>query len=220
MDNEPMQPRVLIIGAGFGGLSAARALAKVPVDITVVDRRNFHLFQPLLYQVATAGLNPSDIAWPIRSVLRDQANARVLLGEVIGVDPAKKEAILDDGRRLAYDWLILATGATHNYFGHDDWASVAPGLKRVDDATLIRRRILVAFERAENTTDEADLRHRRRGPDRRRARRRDCRACAPRLGLGFPRHRSAVGAHRADRGRRARAAGLPTRARRLRDARA
>jgi len=150
-----VRPRVLIIGAGFGGLSAARALAKSPVDITVVDRRNFHLFQPLLYQVATAGLNPSDIAWPIRSVLRDQANARVLLGEVADLDSTKREAILDDGRRLAYDWLILATGATHNYFGHDDWAAVAPGLKRVDDATLIRRRILVAFERAENATDEA-----------------------------------------------------------------
>jgi NADH:ubiquinone reductase (H+-translocating) len=147
-------PRVLIVGAGFGGLTAARALEKAPVDVTVVDRRNFHLFQPLLYQVATAGLNPSDIAWPIRSVLRDQANARVLLGEVTGIDAARREAILDDGRRLAYDWLILATGATHTYFGHDEWASVAPGLKRVDDATLIRRRILVAFERAENTTDE------------------------------------------------------------------
>ena len=147
--------RVLIIGAGFGGLTAARELARAPADITIVDRRNFHLFQPLLYQVATAGLNPSDIAWPIRSVLRDQANARVLLGEVTGIDTGTREAILDDGRRLACDWLIVATGATHNYFGHDDWAAVAPGLKRVDDATLIRRRILVAFERAENTVDEA-----------------------------------------------------------------
>jgi NADH dehydrogenase len=150
--------RVLIVGAGFGGLTAARELEKAPVDITVVDRRNFHLFQPLLYQVATAGLNPSDIAWPIRSVLRDQANARVLLGEVTGIDTPKRQAVLDDGRRLDYDWLILATGATHNYFGHDDWASLAPGLKRVDDATLIRRRILVAFERAENSTDEAERR--------------------------------------------------------------
>ena len=149
------RPRILIIGAGFGGLTAARELARAPADITIVDRRNFHLFQPLLYQVATAGLNPSDIAWPIRSVLRDQANARVLLGEVTGIDTGRREAILDDGRRLACDWLIVATGATHNYFGHDDWAAVAPGLKRVDDATLIRRRILVAFERAENTVDEA-----------------------------------------------------------------
>jgi len=153
-----MTAKVLIIGAGFGGLTAARELAKAPVDITVVDRRNFHLFQPLLYQVATAGLNPSDIAWPIRSVLRDQANARVMLGEVTGIDTAQREAILDDGRRLAWDWLVLATGATHNYFGHDDWAAVAPGLKRVDDATLIRRRILVAFERAENTDNEAQRR--------------------------------------------------------------
>ena len=150
--------RVLIIGAGFAGLTAARELAKAPVDVTVVDRRNFHLFQPLLYQVATAGLNPADIAWPIRSVLRDQANARVLLGEVTGLDTARKEAVLDDGRRLAYDWLIVATGATHNYFGRDDWAAVAPGLKRVDDATLIRRRILLAFERAENSSDEAERR--------------------------------------------------------------
>jgi NADH dehydrogenase len=154
----PERPRILIVGAGFGGLTVARELAKSPVDITVVDRRNFHLFQPLLYQVATAGLNPSDIAWPIRSVLRDQANARVLLGEVVGIDAAKREAVLDDGRRLAYDWLVLATGATHNYFGHDDWAAVAPGLKRVDDATLIRRRVLLAFERAENSTDEGERR--------------------------------------------------------------
>jgi NADH dehydrogenase len=150
--------RVLIVGAGFGGLTVARQLAKAPVDVTVVDRRNFHLFQPLLYQVATAGLNPSDIAWPIRSVLRDQANARVLLGEVTGIDTTAREALLDDGRRLGYDWLVIATGATHNYFGHDDWAGVAAGLKRVDDATLIRRRILLAFERAENSTDEAERR--------------------------------------------------------------
>ena len=124
--------------------------------MTVVDRRNFHLFQPLLYQVATAGLNPADIAWPIRSVLRDQANARVLLGEVAGIDTAARVARLDDGRSLDYDFLVLATGATHNYFGHDEWAGVAPGLKRVDDATLIRRRILLAFERAETAASEAE----------------------------------------------------------------
>jgi NADH:ubiquinone reductase (H+-translocating) len=150
------RPQVLIVGAGFGGLACARGLRKAPVAVTVVDRRNFHLFQPLLYQVATAGLNPSDIAWPIRSVLRDQTNARVLLAEVTGIDTTAREALLDDGRRLAWDWLVLATGATHNYFGHDDWAAVAPGLKRVDDATLIRRRILLAFERAEGTSDPAE----------------------------------------------------------------
>jgi NADH dehydrogenase len=158
MSQEPGRPRVLIVGAGFGGLSAARALAKAPVDVTVVDRRNFHLFQPLLYQVATAGLNPSDVAWPVRGILNRQANARVLLGEVNGVDAVAREASLADGRRLAYDWLIIATGATHNYFGNDRWAPIAPGLKRVDDATLIRRRILLAFERAENSTDAGERR--------------------------------------------------------------
>ncbi|MDR3417437.1 MAG: NAD(P)/FAD-dependent oxidoreductase [Nevskia sp.] len=152
------RPQVLIVGAGFGGLSAARALAAAPVDVTVVDRRNFHLFQPLLYQVATAGLNPSDVAWPVRSILSRQANARVLLGEVCGVDSQRREVLLNDGRRLPYDWLILATGATHNYFGNDQWAPFAPGLKRIDDATLIRRRILLAFERAENTDDPAERR--------------------------------------------------------------
>ncbi len=159
MPQTSSRPQVLIVGAGFGGLSAAQALAKAAVDVTVVDRRNFHLFQPLLYQVATAGLNPSDVAWPVRSILSRQANARVLLGEVSGVDPARSQVQLTDGRQLAYDWLILATGATHNYFGNDRWAPIAPGLKRVDDATLIRRRILLAFERAENTED-ADERRR------------------------------------------------------------
>ena len=150
------RPRVVIVGAGFGGLSAAMALARVPVDVTVIDRRNFHLFQPLLYQVATAGLNPSDVAWPIRSVLRDQANTRVLLGEVCGVDLPARRVKLSDGREEPYDWLILATGATHTYFGHDEWSGVAPGLKRIDDATLIRRRILLAFEHAENAMSEED----------------------------------------------------------------
>ncbi len=149
------RPRVVIVGAGFGGLSAAMALARVPVDVTVIDRRNFHLFQPLLYQVATAGLNPADVAWPIRSVLRDQANTRVLLGEVCGVDTAARKVLLTEGREEPYDWLILATGATHTYFGHDEWSGVAPGLKRIDDATLIRRRILLAFEHAESAMNEA-----------------------------------------------------------------
>ncbi|HEX4871264.1 MAG TPA: NAD(P)/FAD-dependent oxidoreductase [Nevskiaceae bacterium] len=147
------RPRVVIVGAGFGGLSAARALAGAAVQVTVVDRRNFHLFQPLLYQVATAGLNPADIAWPIRSLLRDQANAEVVLGEVSGIERTAREVLLSDGRRLPYDYLVLATGATHNYFGHPEWEAVAPGLKRVDDATLIRRRVLLAFERAEASGD-------------------------------------------------------------------
>jgi NADH dehydrogenase len=151
----PSRKKVVIVGAGFGGLTTAQSLAKADVDMTVVDRRNFHLFQPLLYQVATAGLNPSDIAWPVRSVLRSQANTRVLLGEVTSVDKAAHEVLLDDGRRLPYDYLVLATGATHTYFGHDEWAQVAPGLKRIDDATLIRRRLLLAFERAENSDDPA-----------------------------------------------------------------
>ena len=154
--NETNRPHVVIVGAGFGGLSAARALAKAPVDITIVDRRNFHLFQPLLYQVATAELNPSDVAWPIRGVLSDQKNACVLLGEVQDVDRDRQQVQLKDGRSLRYDWLVLATGATHNYFGHDEWAPTAPGLKRIDDATLIRRRLLMAFERAENSQDEAE----------------------------------------------------------------
>ena len=158
MPQPSSRPQVLIVGAGFGGLSAAQALAKAPVDVTVVDRRNFHLFQPLLYQVATAALNPSDVAWPVRSILSRQANTRVLLGEVGGIDPAQRQVQLTDGRQLGYDWLILATGATHNYFGNDRWAPIAPGLKRVDDATLIRRRILLAFERAENTEDAAQRR--------------------------------------------------------------
>lgn len=146
-------PRVVIVGAGFAGLSAARALAGAPVEITLIDRRNFHLFQPLLYQVATAGLTPSDIAWPIRSILRDQRNVRVVLGTVTGVDRDRRQVIVSEGDRFAYDWLILATGATHTYFGNDDWARFAPGLKRIDDATAIRRRILMAFEQAELSDD-------------------------------------------------------------------
>jgi len=146
-------PRIVIVGAGFGGLTAARALDGLAIDLTVVDRRNFHLFQPLLYQVATAGLNPSDVAWPVRGILSRQKNARVLLGEVVGIDTDARDVRLDDGRSLPYDWLILATGATHTYFGNDHWARHAPGLKRVDDATLIRRRLLLALEHAENTDD-------------------------------------------------------------------
>ena len=149
-------PRIVIVGAGFGGLTAARALDGLAVDLTVVDRRNFHLFQPLLYQVATAGLNPSDVAWPVRGILSRQKNARVLLGEVASIDAQTREVLLSDGRKLAYDWLILATGATHTYFGNDQWERHAPGLKRVDDATLIRRRLLLALERAENSSDPVE----------------------------------------------------------------
>jgi NADH dehydrogenase len=145
------RPRVVIVGAGFGGLSVARRLAGKPFDVTVIDRNNHHLFQPLLYQVATAGLSPADIAAPIRSILRDQKNVRVMLADVTGVDVARKEVIA--GRRIPYDYLVLATGAGHAYFGHDQWANFAPGLKTIDDATCLRRRILIAFERAENEPD-------------------------------------------------------------------
>lgn len=151
-------PRVVIVGAGFGGLSAAKALRHAPANITVIDRRNYHLFQPLLYQVATAGLSPADIATPIREVLRDQPNTRVLLGRVNGVDTARRQVRLEGGGSVPYDFLILATGARHGYFGRDDWERVAPGLKKIDDATAIRARILSAFERAEATADETERR--------------------------------------------------------------
>jgi NADH:ubiquinone reductase (H+-translocating) len=142
------RPNVVIVGAGFGGLEAAKALARAPVDVTVVDRQNHHCFQPLLYQVATAALSPAEVAWPIRHILRKQRNATVLMAEVRGID-ADKRLLRTNAIDLAYDYLVLATGATHSYFGHDEWADVAPGLKRIEDATRIRRRILIAFERAE-----------------------------------------------------------------------
>jgi NADH dehydrogenase len=145
-------PRVVIVGGGFGGLAAARALERAPARITLLDRRNHHLFQPLLYQVATAALNPSDIAVPIRSILRRQKNTTVLMGQAVSVDPAAKKVILSDGE-LAYDFLVLATGATHSYFGHDDWAPHAAGLKSIEDALEIRRRVLTAYERAEREPD-------------------------------------------------------------------
>ena len=146
------KPRVVIVGGGFGGLSTAKGLADAPFDITLIDRNNHHLFQPLLYQVATAALSPADIASPIRGILRGQRNAKIALAEVSGVDAVRKEVIAD-GKRLAYDYLVIATGARHAYFGHDEWAVFAPGLKTIDDATYLRRRILLAFERAENETD-------------------------------------------------------------------
>ena len=148
------RPRIVILGAGFGGLFAARALARVAADVTLVDRHNYHLFQPLLYQVATAGLPPSDIAWPIRSILRRQRNARVLLAEVTGIDARGRSVELHD-RTISFDYLVVATGSTHSYFGHEEWQGIAPGLKSIDDATLIRRRILRAFEAAEIEDDPA-----------------------------------------------------------------
>jgi NADH dehydrogenase len=150
--NQPRRPRVVILGAGFGGLTAARALRKAPVGVTVVDRRNHHLFQPLLYQVATATLSPGDIAYPIRSILRRQANTDVLLADAVAVDVAAREVVLADGR-LPYDFLILAAGSRHSYFGHDEWEKRAPGLKSLEDALEIRRRILLAFEKAEREPD-------------------------------------------------------------------
>jgi NADH dehydrogenase len=146
------RPHVVIIGAGFGGLAAARALRSAPVEITVIDRSNYHLFQPLLYQVATADLSPADIAAPIRNVLRHQRNTRVLLAEVTGVDPESQRVFLPD-QAIPYDYLVIATGAHQSYFGHDDWEPFAPGLKTLDDAAMIRRKILLAFEAAEMEPD-------------------------------------------------------------------
>ncbi|HEU4409538.1 MAG TPA: NAD(P)/FAD-dependent oxidoreductase [Polyangiaceae bacterium] len=161
MEPTTQPPHVVILGAGFGGLAAARALARAPVRITLVDRSNHHLFQPLLYQVATAGLSPADIAAPVRSILRRQRNVQVLMGEVTGVDRASKRVLLanDVGPSfLEYDYLVVATGARHAYFGRDDWEPYAPGLKTVEDATEIRRRILSAFESAEFASDPAEVR--------------------------------------------------------------
>ena len=146
-------PRVVVVGGGFAGLAAVKALADAPVEIVVVDRHNHHLFQPLLYQVATAGLSPADIAAPIRWILRRQANVRVLLDDVVQVHPGERRLTLAASGALGYDYLVVATGVTHAYFGHDDWALHAPGLKTLDDAVAIRRRVLVAFEDAEREPD-------------------------------------------------------------------
>ena len=143
------RPLVVIVGGGFAGVHAARSLAHLDVDVTVVDRRNYHLFQPLLYQVALAVLSPANIAEPIRSILRKQQNAEVLMDEVVGIDVSAGVVTLGSGARITYDYLALATGASHSYFGHEDWAAVAPGLKTIEDATEIRRRVLLAFELAE-----------------------------------------------------------------------
>ena len=143
------RPRVVIVGGGFGGIHAAKALAHLPVDVTVLDRRNHHTFQPLLYQVALAVLSPADIAQPIRTILRHQANAEVLMDEVVGIDVAARQVELASGSHVGYDYLVLATGAAHSYFGNPEWAPLAPGLKTIEDATEIRRRVLLAFELAE-----------------------------------------------------------------------
>ena len=149
------RPRVVIVGAGFGGLSATTELANSDFDVTLIDRHNYHLFQPLLYQVATAGLSPADIASPIRAIMRRAHNVNVVLAQVSGIAVEARE-VLAEGRRIPFDILIIATGARHAYFGHDEWASSAPGLKTIDDATYLRRRILLAFETAETEADSAE----------------------------------------------------------------
>jgi NADH:quinone reductase (non-electrogenic) len=150
-----MNPRVVILGCGFGGLWAAQALRRAPVDIIIIDRTNHHLFTPLLYQVATAGLAAPVIAAPIRHILADQPNVTVLLAEAQAIDPARRAVTLEDGSELAYDYLVVATGSRHSYFGNDAWAPFAPGLKTLEDALEIRARILLAFERAERESDAA-----------------------------------------------------------------
>lgn len=149
-------PRVVIIGAGFAGLSAAQGLAGLPAEVILIDRHNYHLFQPLLYQVATAALSPAQIAYPIRAVLKHQRNCTVALGEVVGIDVANG-AVKGHRRRIRFDYLVIATGSSNSYFGHPDWERFAPGLKSIDDATTIRRRILSAFERAEVSDDREEI---------------------------------------------------------------
>jgi NADH dehydrogenase len=151
-------PRVIIVGGGFGGLCAARAFKSAPVDVTLIDRRNYHLFQPLLYQVATGSLSPGEVAAPLRSVLSRQRNTRVLLGDVEDIDPDAKRVLLADGASFEYDFLIVATGSQTNYFGHDEWGEWAPGMKSVEEATSIRHKILYAFEVAERLSDPAQRR--------------------------------------------------------------
>ncbi|MDQ3698344.1 MAG: NAD(P)/FAD-dependent oxidoreductase [Gemmatimonadota bacterium] len=155
VDSRAARPHVVILGGGFAGLYAARALRTAAVNVTVLDRTNHHLFQPLLYQVATATLAPSDVTAPIRWILRHQRNTTVLLAEAQAIDPQRRRVLLDDGRDIAYDFLIVATGARHSYFGHDEWEPFAPGLKSIDDALEIRQRFLMAFEQAERSDDPA-----------------------------------------------------------------
>src|SRR6202451_1066123 len=151
-----MRPRVVIVGGGFGGLYAARSLKRAAVDVTLIDRRNFHLFQPLLYQVATGALSPGEVASPLRYVLNKQKRTKVWLGEVVDLAVGSHELILKDHHRLPYDTVIFATGSTHSYFDHPEWAKLAPGLKTVEDATEIRARVLLGFERAEKETNPAE----------------------------------------------------------------
>ena len=150
------RPSVVIIGGGFGGLYAARVLKRAPVDVTVVDRTNHHLFQPLLYQVATATLAPTEITAPIRWLLRKQRNTRVLLAEVTAIDVERRAIACDDGMSISYDYLLVASGSRHSYFGHTEWERIAPGLKSIDDAIVMRQRFLLAFERAEKATSDAE----------------------------------------------------------------
>ncbi|MGH7426583.1 MAG: NAD(P)/FAD-dependent oxidoreductase, partial [Candidatus Methylomirabilales bacterium] len=148
---------VVIIGGGFGGLYASKSLKRAPVQVTLIDRRNFHLFQPLLYQVATGGLSPANIAAPLRAILKRQENVRVLLGEAIDIDVSNRRVVLSDGE-VSYNTLIVAVGVRHHYFGRDEWERLAPGLKTIEDATEIRRRVLLAFEAAEREGDPGELR--------------------------------------------------------------
>src|SRR5580692_8376251 len=156
MSDGTAKHKVVIVGGGFGGLLTAQGLNKQPVDVTLIDRRNFHLFQPLLYQVATGALSPANIASPLRSILRKQRNSRVVLGEVTGFELDTRQVRLKDGSTVSFDTLVVATGSTHHYFGNDKWAEFAPGLKSIENATEIRRRVLSAFERAERETDPAE----------------------------------------------------------------
>lgn len=156
LSDPPIVPHIVIVGGGFGGLYAAKALAKQPLRITLIDKRNHHLFQPLLYQVATAGLSPGNIAAPLRSIFRHQPRVQVLMGEMRDLDASGNAIILADGSRIAYDALILATGASHSYFGNEQWATFAPGLKTLDDALAIRQRVLLAYEQAERAEDAAE----------------------------------------------------------------
>jgi NADH dehydrogenase len=150
--------RIVIIGGGFAGLNAALALADAPAEVTLIDRRNFHLFQPLLYQVASGALSPANIATPLREILRKQRNTRVIMGEVVNIDPAFRLVMLADGECVPYDFLVIGAGAGHSYFGNDNWQSLAPGLKTIEDATEIRQRLLMAFEAAERSHDPAEIR--------------------------------------------------------------